>query len=328
MNAWFAEFGWLLGVAAGAAVALVAALFARRRQTLRLRRLAAAVQTIAGGDFAAPWPLPATDESGDELDRLGARIGRLSEHMVRQLAQLQQAEVQRRELIANVSHDLRTPLASMQGHLELLLMKQGSVPPAEQRSYLEIATRHCERLSKLVRDLFQLSKLEANEIAPHREAFSASELVQDVVQKLELAADKRGLRLVSRLGGEQIPVLADIGMIETVLENLIGNAMRHTARGGQVSVAVEPIPGRVRLRVSDTGCGIAQEDLARLFDRYYHVDRSEDADAGGTGLGLAIVRRIVELHGSTIDVRSQLGQGSSFAFDLPAIEVATPAAVA
>jgi signal transduction histidine kinase len=318
MNNLYANLGLLL---AGAALALLTALYVHRRLTRRLKRLADAVETIAQGDFATPLELPRADPNGDELDRLTVGIGRMSERMARQLAQLQQAEVRRRELIANVSHDLRTPLASMQGHLELLLLKHGSLPPAEQRSYLEIATRHCERLSKLVRDLFQLTKLEANEIVPQCEAFSATELVQDVVQKLELAAEKRGLRLVSRFSVQQIQVQADIGMIETVLENLIGNALRHTPRGGQICVDVEPRARRVALRVSDTGCGIAREDLARLFDRYYHVDRGEDVDAAGTGLGLAIVRRIVELHGSKIGVESTLGRGTTFAFDLPVVAV-------
>lgn len=317
MNTLYANLGPLL---AGAALALLAALYVHRLLTRRLKRLADAVETIAESDFSAPLQLPGAGPNGDQLDRLTICIGRMSERMARQLAQLQQAEVRRRELIANVSHDLRTPLASMQGHLELLLLKHGSLPSAEQRSYLEIATRHCERLSKLVRDLFQLTKLEANEIAPQCETFSATELVQDVVQKLELAAEKRGLRLYSRFSGRQIQVHADIGMIETVLENLIGNALRHTPRGGEVCIEVEPEAGRVALRVSDSGCGIAREDLARLFDRYYHVDRGEDADAGGTGLGLAIVRRIVELHGSAIRVESMLGQGSRFGFDLPAAD--------
>lgn len=319
MNAMQAHLGWLVGVTALVAVALLAALVARHRLMRRLHRLSEAVDAIAHEGFTNPLRLPAANANGDELDLLAVRMRRLSERIAHQLAQLEQAEVRRRELIANVSHDLRTPLASMQGHLELLLVKHGSVSAAEQRSYLEIATRHCERLSRLVRDLFQLTKLEANEVAPQCEVFPASELVQDVVQKLELAAEKRGLRLVSRLDDQRVQVRADIGMIETVLENLIGNALRHTARGGQVCVAVEPAADRVALRVSDTGCGIAQEDLARLFDRYYHIDRGEDADGGGTGLGLAIVRRLVELHGSTIEVQSTLGQGSSFGFELPAV---------
>ena len=230
--------------------------------------------------------------------------------MVAQLQRLQHAEASRRELLANVSHDLRTPLASMQGYLEMLLLKQGTLPPDEQRSYLEIASRHSERLGKLINELFQLTKLEAHEIQPQREPFSVAELVQDVVQKFQLAADKRGLRLDSRLAGQQVQIDADIALIETVLENLIENALRHTPRGGEVRVEVEPQGARVAVRVVDTGRGIASEDLPNLFERYYHVDRGEMGDAAGTGLGLAIVRHIVELHGGAIRVESELGQGT------------------
>ena len=156
----------------------------------------------------------------------------MSERIVGQLQRLQRAETSRRELLANVSHDLRTPLASMQGYLETLLLRQGTLSPEEQRNYLEIASRHSERLGKLIHELFQLTKLEAHEIEPQFEPFSVTELVQDVVQKFQLAAGKRGLSLDSALTGEQVEVFADIALIETVLENLIENALRHTPKGG------------------------------------------------------------------------------------------------
>jgi len=244
-------------------------------------------------------------------------VQEMSERIVRQLQRLQHAERSRRELLANVSHDLRTPLASMQGYLETLLLKQGTLPPEEQRSYLEIASRHCERLGKLIHELFALTKLEAHEVEPQFEPFSVTELVQDVVQKLQLAAGKRGLRLDSGLTGRQVEIHADIALIETVLENLIENALRHTPRGGRVRVEVEPQASRVALHVTDTGRGIASEDLPNVFERYYHADRGEKGDAGGTGLGLAIVRQIVELHGGEIRVESRLGHGTTFSFDLP-----------
>jgi signal transduction histidine kinase len=298
---------------------LLAALLVYNLLTRRLRNLAIAVNRFRDGDFTRPMRLASANPAGDDLDRLSAAVQEMSERIVRQLEQLQQAEVWRRELLANVSHDLRTPLASMQGYLEILLLKHGTMPLDEQRSYLEIATRHGERLGKLIRDLFQLTKLEAHEITLQCEPFSVAELVQDVVQKFQLAAEGRGLHLQSRLIGQQVQVHADIAMIETVLENLIDNALRHTPRDGSIRVEVESQMGRVVVRVVDTGYGIANEDMARLFERYYHVDRGQDGEAGGTGLGLAIVRRIVELHGSTIQVQSTLGQGTTFGFDLPVI---------
>jgi len=285
--------------------------------TRRVQALGMAVNRFREGDFTRPMRLAMANPNGDDIDRLSAAGQEMSERIVGQLQRLQRAETSRRELLANVSHDLRTPLASMQGYLETLLLRQGALSPEEQRNYLEIASRHSERLGKLIHELFQLTKLEAHEIEPQFETFSVTELVQDVVQKFQLAAGKRGLSLDSALTGEQAEVFADIALIETVLENLIENALRHTPKGGRVSVEVDPQASRVLLRVTDTGRGIASEDLPDVFERYYHVDRSEKGDTGGTGLGLAIVRRIVELHDGDIRVDSRLGDGTTFSFDLP-----------
>lgn len=311
---------------ASTAFGLLTALCVYQVLTRRLERLAGAVETFALGGFTTPLRVPGVGPNGDEIDRLSTHAERMSERIVRQLEQLQRTEVWRRELLANISHDLRTPLASIQGYLEILLLKHGALPPEEQRSYLEVATRHSERLGKLIRDLFQLTKLEAHEVRSQFEPFSVAELVQDVVQKFQLAAQTHDLRLDSRLIGQQVQVRADIAMIESVLENLIENALRHTPRGGRVQVAVEARPEWVAVRVADTGCGIASEDIAKLFERYYHINRGKPSGTGGTGLGLAIARRIVELHGSSIQVESTLGHGTTFSFDLPISTDGVPAA--
>ncbi len=297
---------------------LLAALLVFSFLTRRLRVLAAAVDRFRDGGFTQPIRLESADLSGDDIDRLAAAVQEMSERIAQQLVLLEGADARRRELLANVSHDLRTPLASMQGYLEMLLLKHGSLAPEEERGYLEIAARHSERLGRLIGDLFQLTKLEAREIIPQCEPFAVAELVQDVVQKFQLAAAKRGLRLDCRPGGEQVPVLADIAMIESVLENLIENALRHTPRGGVIRVEVETCGGRVAVNVADTGRGIPEGELASVFERYYRVDRGEAGDVGSTGLGLAITRHIVALHGGEIRVESAIGHGTTFSFDLPA----------
>src|SRR5208283_2369715 len=296
---------------------LLAALLVFNFLTRRLRVLAVAVDRFRDSGFTQPIRLMSANPTGDDIDRLGAAVQEMSERIAEQLDLLEQTDVRRRELLANVSHDLRTPLASMQGYLETLLLKHGTLPPEEERSYLEVAAKHSERLGSLIRDLFQLTKLEAHELQPQCESFSVAELVQDVVQKFMPSTDKRGLHLSSRLAIQHAQVHADIGMIESVLQNLIENAMRHTPTGGVIRVEVVPLDkARVAVHVVDSGRGIPSDQLTGLFDRYYRVNRGEASEAGSTGLGLAITRHIVELHGGRIQVESVPARGTTFSFDL------------
>jgi two-component system OmpR family sensor kinase len=231
---------------------------------------------------------------------------------------LRQTDALRRELVANVSHDLRTPIASLHGYLETLLLKDGQLSRQEQQQYLEIALKHSSRLATLVAELFELAKLDAEDINLQREPLALGELVQDVILKSQLVARDAGVTLQSDIP-EGLPlVLADIGMIERVLDNLIDNALRHTQSGGTVKLSLSRHPGCVELRVTDTGCGIAQADMHRIFDRFYRSERTGTDKANGAGLGLAIAKRILDLHGSVINVQSELNVGTTFSFSLPA----------
>jgi predicted ATPase/signal transduction histidine kinase len=225
----------------------------------------------------------------------------------------------RRDLIANVSHDLRTPLVSMRGYLEVLATRGESLDAEQRRQYLGIAVRQSERLASLVDELFELAKLDFKGMAPSREPFAFAELAADVVQKFRLAADERGVAL--ELVAPRLPFVdADIGLMERVLENLIGNALQHTPRGGRVEVALGADDTALHARVSDTGNGIAAADLPFLFDRFYRGSNS--AGPNGAGLGLAIAKRILELHGGEIRADSDGRSGSCFSFVLPLRSVA------
>lgn len=310
-----------MGLAAGLAamaLTLLAGLLLFALLTRRLRRLDVAMRRFEAGGFTEPPapPLRSRGKGGDEIDRLGETFERMAGRMRAQLEELERADLTRRELVANVSHDLRTPLASLHGYLETLVLKGDQLDPGERRRYLEIAARHSGKLGRRVAELFELSKLDASDVRLQREPVSLAELVQDVTQKFQLEASRKRLRLhTEREKG--LPFLhADIGLVERVLENLIGNAVRHTPEGGDVTVTVERQGDRARVRVRDTGPGIPENELRSVFDRYYRCKTDETA-GGGTGLGLAIARRIVELHGGSIDASSVPGEGSVFSFSLP-----------
>ena len=318
-------FPWVTElVLAASALSLVAALIAFKTLTRHLRMLASALAGFRRDGCLIPLRLGFADTQGDELQRIAAALQEMSERVASQLQQVTQIDTHRRELLANVSHDLRTPLASMQGYLDILLLRRGTLSSEEERSYLEVAAKHTERLGKLVDDLFKLTKFDAKEVQLDAEPFPLTELAQDIVQKFQLAAERRGLCLETVLREDTPPVIGDIGMIERVLENLIENAMRHTSPNGVVRVHVEPAGERVVLRVADTGHGISSEELPHVFDRYYRGDRGEAVDAGNVGLGLAITQRIVTLHGGSIKVDSTVGRGTTFSFDLPLAPLPAP----
>ncbi len=312
----------VLGMASSAGallVALLAGLVLFRRLTRPLRRLTGAVESFRGSDFTDPSGLPGGDPAGHEIDRLAAAVSAMGGRIVEQVRRLKRTDEMRRELVANVSHDLRTPLASLQGYLETLVLKDGNLDPAERRRFLDIATGRGERLARLVDELFELARLESTEMRPEIEPFALGELVQDVVQEFQLQAEKKLVRLDARLPEGEVPlVAADIGLMARVLQNLVGNAVAHTEEGGSVTVALSAQDDRVVVRVEDTGCGIPSGELEHVFDRFYQASTEGATRPQGGGLGLAIVKRILDLHGSAIEAASAVGRGTTFSFALPA----------
>jgi signal transduction histidine kinase len=263
--------------------------------------------------------LPVVKKSrlSDEIDTLVLTFREMAQQIDKQVESLKKGDSLRRELIANISHDLRTPLATLQGYMETLLMKNSSLTSEERKTYLETAISHCNRLNKLVSGLFELAKLEAKDLQIHSEPFSMNELVQDVTQKFHLTAYEKNINIITNIEKEFPFVIADIALIERVLENLLDNALRHTPDNGSVSVMLEIEGASLIVRVSDTGYGIPAEDLPRIFDRFYQLDKSRKDKAGHSGLGLAITKRIMELHGSKLNVTSKPNEGTSFTFSLP-----------
>jgi len=309
-----------VGIGLGALlVAGATGLLAFRLLTRRLGHLDHRMRELraAASDEAGDGP---TGRRGDEIDRLEATFDHMAERISEQMEELQRHDRLRRELVANVSHDLRTPLAGLQGYLETLLLKGDSLPPQEARGYLETALRQSEHLGSLVTQLFELASLEAGAVKMRKETFSLGELTQDVVQKFHLPAERAGVRLDARLPEDLARVEGDLRLIERVLDNLIDNGLRYTPEGGRVTVALNRVNGGIEVQVADTGPGIPEEQLPHVFDRFYRGASSGRAAEGGIGLGLAIARRAVELHGSSLVVESVPGRGTRFSFRLARVD--------
>ena len=252
--------------------------------------------------------------NGDEIAYLSATFSAMRKRIHEQLEKLQETDRLRRELISNVSHDLRTPMSSMQGYLEMLL--RPNITAEERKNYIEIAFKHCHRLTQLVKELFELSKLDAGRSNPEYEDFSLAELLQDVTQKFSLAAQKKAITISTPQSSQLFMVNADIALIERVLENLIDNAIRYTPSGGTIKLSLEQQSNSVEVGIQDSGIGLTEEDIPHIFERYYRGQKPTEYQQQSTGLGLAIVKRILELHNSVISVESQLNQGTCFSFPL------------
>ncbi|HKA39404.1 MAG TPA: ATP-binding protein [Burkholderiales bacterium] len=285
--------------------------------TRRLQRLARVMDRFRESGFAEQAaPQSPRAHSGDEIARLAGTFNEMADRILAQMRELRHTDSMRRELVANVSHDLRTPLASLQGHLETLQYKGERLTEDEKRSYLEIALRQSELLSQLVAKLFELAKLDAERPPMLPEPFVLSDLVQDVVQQFELTATGKQIALDAQLPQDVPLVFGDIGLIERALRNLIENSLRFTPAGGAIRVSVIAGQDHATVQVTDTGCGIDAADLPRIFDRFYRGQKSRSDSSGNAGLGLAITKRILELHGSTISVASRPGL-TTIGFTLP-----------
>jgi signal transduction histidine kinase len=284
--------------------------------TMRLKKLSRAVNYFKQQGEVNVSLMPLYREDGDEIDYLTATFLEMANKIHCQLDNLQTSDNLRRELVANVSHDLRTPLATLQGYIETLLLKEDSLSREQRREYIQIALKHCHRLNKLVMELFELAKLDAQETRPLMESFNLSELAYDITQKFSLAARKKKITLQVKVGKGLPFVVADISLIERVLENLIENALRHTPAGGVVSLDLYTDEKGIAVEVSDTGSGIPKAEIPYIFDRFHQLDKSRTSLDGGSGLGLAIVKRIVELHKGVIRVTSEVGKKTVFAFSL------------
>jgi signal transduction histidine kinase len=294
---------FLLVGAVAATISLLVARFFARGMTQPLRDMAAAARRMETGDYA----VRVETRSRDEVGRLAAAFNRMSE-------ELEGLEQSRRDLVANVSHELKTPITAIRAHLENLLDGVERPDPAT----LEVMLGQTDRLGRLVDQLLELSKLESGELPLHREQLALRPLVDELITEIGVARADRSVSLRNEVPDDLPALFADRERLHQVLFNLVDNAVRFTPHGGDVRVTAHRVNGSVQIAVADTGAGIPAEHLPRLFERFYRADPARSRDDGGTGIGLAIARSVVEAHGGTIRAESVPGRGSVFTFDVPA----------
>ncbi|MGB0978821.1 MAG: sensor histidine kinase [Croceimicrobium sp.] len=251
-----------------------------------------------------------------DLETVTQEVSNWAKRNRNEIAELREREDFRREFIGNISHELKTPIFNIQGYLLTLL--DGAIDDHEiNRRYLKRANKSVDRMINIIEDLEVISALESDRMEVFAETFDLVELVDDVFELLDDKAKKKGIRFNTHTENDRSTlVIADRSKIEQVLINLIGNAIKYGSQDGLIEVRFFDMDQHILSEIKDDGIGIPPEDLPRVFERFYRVDKSRSRDAGGTGLGLSIVKHIIEAHKQTINVRSRENKGSTFSFTL------------
>lgn len=276
-----------------------------RRIGTPLADVMAAADAVAGGDFSVRV-----------RETVPGELGRLARSFNRMAAELDRAEQQRRNLTADVAHELRTPLQIIQGNLEGI--QDGVYEPSHE--IVSTTLDETRLLSRLVNDLQTLSLAEAGQLPLHRVLISAADLVEDVKTSFSGQAAAVGIEMSTEISSAegQPEIMVDPDRLDQVLSNLVANAIRHTPSGGSIVVRARSLPEGIRLEVQDSGSGITPQDLPFIFDRFYRADPARTRQPGsGSGLGLAIARQLVQAHGGQIRAESSIGQGTLILIDLP-----------
>lgn len=292
--------------------ALVIGFFMFRKGYKKSSLLLEAVEQVSQGNYQTRVDLSGNDEYG----LIGQAFNKMAASIEKSTQELKKMDQQRRQFITDISHELATPLTSIKGYVETLQMEELHLTQAEQAEYLEIVKQETERLTFLVKDLLELGRMDAGTITLEPENIDCSEFLKAFINRNALRIRDSGVQI----NWETVPgqlVYADYRRLEQILQNLLDNALKHSAKVRRIEIRFMETPEITRIRFSDDGCGIAPEHLSRIFDRFYRVSHLPKENNGAWGLGLAIVKGLVELHGGTITVQSGLEQGTTFELELP-----------
>jgi signal transduction histidine kinase len=310
------EYGPTVAMVAGSLLIVAATLAAftiagpvRRR----LRGLAAVTRRVGAGDLNAR----ASEDGGDEVAALARTFNRMAEDLATRARQLESADRTRRQLLADVSHELMTPLTAIRGYIETLAMTSMSLDAPTRERYVKIVGEETRRLERIVGDLLDLARLEGSAGDLDMQDVLVEALFGRVAARHEREAAAREVTLTTHIAPGAELVYGDPMRLEQALQNLAANALRHTPHGGRVDLHAESVEGEVAITVRDTGAGIPSEHVPAIFDRFYKADASRGGSEG-SGLGLSIVKAIVERHRGRIDVTSDVGRGTTFRVRLPA----------
>lgn len=279
--------------------------------TKNLRSIIYQVNRFKEGDIDSRIANP---EKSD-LSVLATTFNQMADTIAKNMEEIKSIDVLRRELIANVSHDLRTPLAVMQGYVETLQIKKGNLSEKQEVDYMNIINKSTNQLTKLVSQLFEYSKLESKQIVPEKEPFAITDLIYDIKAKYEMIVKEKNIKLTTKIENETPLVFADIGLVERVIQNLLENAIKFTPENGSIHIITNFDNENVSIKIKDTGTGISEEDQKYIFERFRQTDSKHKKS--GIGLGLAIVKKIIELHETSINIVSKPDEGSTFEFLLP-----------
>ncbi len=307
----------VISVIIALAVALIVGLILIALLTKDLWRFVHFIDELKHSDFTTPKRIHVSSSS--ELKELANAFNAMAEKIEKSVAQLRDNEKLLQEFIANISHDLRTPLASIEGYVEMILLKKHLLSDKEKNKYFNTILKNTRTLNHLVNQLLDLSKLEAKQVKMNPEPFSITELLQDILLKFNPQAVASGITLNAHFPETPPFVFADLALIDRVLQNLISNAFEHTDFGGAVDVIVDKSDDyHLKISVRDTGKGIPEEELKHIFDRFYQGDNVRSKAESGAGLGLTIAHKILQLHHSKLEVESVLKVGTTFSFQLQA----------
>ena len=303
----------LEAMAVGLLISILLGLLLAKTVITPIQSLTKAAEKVASGDFSQK----VENNAKDEIGVLTRTFNNMADQLENNIEDLKNSEKMRRDFVANVSHELRTPITSIRSYAETLEEAEGSLPKEMEQHFLQVIVTESDRMTKIVQDLLTLSRFDAGSYTFEFQNFSFEKSIRDVYSAQRLEAQRRHHEFSLEFKDRMPDIRGDRLRIEQVLTNMVSNAIKYTHDGGRISMTAGVRDGNVWCSVKDNGVGIPEEDLSRVFERFYRVDKARSRESGGTGLGLSIAYEIVDRHDGTIEAKSRKGRGTVFTVTLP-----------